>query len=294
MEDVVGGIDRRILLIGGRGWVGKALQEAAEAHGYSTLVTGSRDSVAGDRDLASTVERFRPTSMVFLAGVTPDRGQKLGEDCYQQCLSRTYAELDAVLSRYEFNHVTYVSSGIAGLQPDHDEPPFRDIYRRAKVAEEELVAALPASRAALTLRVFSLAGPYVRDPLRYALYDFIHQARSGRIAVTANKYVWRSYVGVLDLARVILKSAETGICGVRSTGGEPVELVDLAQRIAHLVNPAACVVAREGRLGIDYYVGDDVDWRNWCAEVGVKRAELSQQIRQSEMWLDHLRLSGQQ
>ena len=292
MEDVVGNADRRILLIGGRGWVGKALQEAAEARGYSTLVTGSRDSIAGDRDLASTVESFSPTSMVFLAGVTPDRGQQLGEEYYQQCLSRTHAELDAVLSRYEFKHLTYVSSGIAGLQPDQSDPPFRAMYQRAKVAEEKLVAALPASRTALTLRVFSLAGPYVRDPLRYALFDFIHQARSGRITVTANKFVWRSYVGVLDVARVILKSAETGISGVRSTGGEPVELADLAQRVAQLVNPAATVVAGEGRSGVDDYVGNDVDWRDWCEEVGVKGAELPQQILQSEMWLDQLGLAG--
>ena len=293
MEDVVTDTDRRILLVGGRGWVGKAVQKAAEARGYSTLATGSRDSIATNRDLASIVKDFSPTSLVFLAGVTPDRGPQLGEGGYHQALARTHAELQAVLSRYEFDHLTYLSSGIAGLHPLQVDQPFREMYRRAKVAEEDLIAALPATAAALTLRVYSLSGPYARDPLRYALFDFINQARLGRITVTANQLVRRSYVSVLDVAQVILKSAEMGISGVRSTGGEPVELADLAERVALVINPAASVVTDDSRSGMDDYVGDDVEWRSWCAEVGVSGAELPQQIRQSEMWLDQAGLAGQ-
>lgn len=288
MEDVVASADRRILLVGGGGWVGKALHDAAEARGYATMVTGSRDSIARDGAVALLVEAFNPTSLVFLAGVTPDRGPQLGKDGYQQSLARTYDELHAVLSRYEFNHVTYLSSGIAGVQAIQADSLFRDMYRRAKVAEEELVATLSADRAALTLRIFSLSGPYARDPLRYAIFDFIHQARSGHITVIANKFIWRSYVSVLDVAQVILRSVEMGISGVRCTGGEPLELADLAQQVALVVNPSATVVAGDNRFGVDDYVGDDIEWRRWCAKVGVSGADLPQQIRQSEMWLDQL------
>lgn len=289
---MVAAAERRVLLVGGRGWVGKAVQEAAQARGYSTLVTGSRESIATDLGLASVVKDFRPTSLVFLAGVTPDRGPFLGEDGYQQSLVRTQAELQAVLSRYEFDHVTYLSSGIASFHSVQVDQPFREMYRRAKVAEEELIAALPATAAALTFRVYSLSGPYARDPLRYALFDFIHQARSGRITVTANKFVRRSYVSVLDVAQVILRSSELGISGVRSSGGEPVELADLAQMVALVVNPEASVVAGDSRSGMDDYVGDDVAWRSWCTEVGVRGADLPQQIFQSEIWLDQIGLTG--
>ena len=285
MEDVVTDPDRRTLLVGGNGWVGSALQGAAEARGYTTMVTGSRDSIATDRDLASAVEAFSPTSLIFLAGVTPDRGPQLGNGGYQRSLERIYVELDAVLSMYDFDHVTYLSSGIAGLRPSQDDSTFREMYRKAKVKEEALVASLPLKRSALTTRIFSLTGPFVRDPLRYALFDFIHQARAGLITVTAKTLVRRSYVSVLDVAQVILGSAEMGISGVRSTGGEPLELAELAERVAQIVNPAASVVSAEGRSGVDDYVGEDLEWRKWCSEVGVTGAGLPQQISQSAQWL---------
>ena len=286
MEDVVTDSEGRTLLVGGHGWVGRALQEAAEARGCATMATGSHDSIATDRDLASAVEDFSPTSLIFLAGVTPDRGPQLGKGGYQRSLDRIYTELDAVLSMYEFDHITYLSSGIAGRPPSQVHSPFREMYRQAKVAEEALVDSHALSRTVLTMRIFSLSGPFARDPLRYALFDFIRQARTGLITVSANGLVWRSYVSVLDVARVILGSAEMGISGVRSTGGKSIELAELARRVAQVVNPAASVVSAERRSGVDSYVGDDLEWRKWCTEVGVTGAGLSEQISESARWLD--------
>jgi nucleoside-diphosphate-sugar epimerase len=235
------------------------------------------------------VRQFNPDTVVFLAGVTPDRGPDLGLDRYRQVLERVQQELHAVTTLEGINHLTYLSSGIAGMAIGSGGNKFREVYRLAKLTEENLVTSLSDSLVVHIVRIFSLTGPHARDPRRYAFFDLIEQCKAGRIELYSQNLVYRSYVSVTDLAAAILRSSVLGIGGVSFTGGEPLELADLANRIVETVNPQAEVIVRQYRQGIDDYVGPDLSWRQWCVDVGLAPQDLSEQISSSERWLESKR-----
>ena len=276
---------RRVLLIGGSGWIGTALQQVLAETNAEVLVTSSRESITGDDSVLSSVREFEPNAVVFLAGVTPDLGPSLGLDAYERALDRVTQELRAATRLVNLQHFTYLSSGIAGLAIATSRNPYREAYRRAKLDGEALAADLSASMAVSTIRVFSLSGPFARDPGRYALFDLISQAKMGRIELTSERLVYRSYVGVLDLARAIARSLAKGISGLYYTGGERIELESLAGRIASLVNPSALVVSPQDRAGVDDYTGPNADWLTWCDQLGFAPQGLPEQILASYGWL---------
>lgn len=276
---------RRILLIGGSGWIGTALRQVLAETNAEVLATSSRESLARDNSVLSNVREFEPDAVVFLAGVTPDLGPSLGLDAYGHALDRVTQELRAATKLVSLQHFTYLSSGIAGLEFATSRSPYREAYRRAKLNEEALAADLSASMAVNTIRVFSLSGPFARDPRRYAMFDLISQAKMGRIEITSDLLVYRSYVSVIDLARAISGSLVHGIAGLHCTGGERIELEPLAGRIASLVNPRAAVISQQERVGVDDYTGPNADWLLWCNQLGIAPQGLRDQVLTSYEWL---------
>ncbi len=278
--------DRRVLLVGGRGWIGRALTAALKETRTPTYVTSSADSIALDASVQQEIRSFAPDTAVFLAGMTPDRGPAMGPDRYKNSLDVITRELEAVASLPGLEHLTYLSSGIVGAGGGFGRNIFKEMYRLAKLNEEHLLMAMEGGPAALVVRVFSLSGPYARDPNPYAFYSLIEQCKAGRVKIEADCLVVRSYTSVVDLAEVVLRSAAIGIKGLKSTGGEPLELADLAARVSEVLNPSAEIIVREHRHGLDEYVGPDSQWRGWCEETGVVPIELSEQIVQTATWLN--------
>ncbi len=110
-----------------------------------------------------------------------------------------------------------------------------------KLAHEAGLRDWAARRGAalLTVRVFNVGGPYINPVERYALGDFIQALRrDGRIRVAADRGVFRSYVHVLELARVLfdqaLDQARPEIA-FDTCGREIVEMGDLARTVAEVV-----------------------------------------------------------
>jgi nucleoside-diphosphate-sugar epimerase len=173
--------------------------------------------------------------------------------------------LDAVLALAETGRtrrlVAFSSGAVSRLDVGS---PTRRAYAAMK-RDHEVAAADWARRtggAVLIPRIFNLGGPFINHTQAYALGDFILSlSRSGRIAVGAADPVFRSFVHVSEMARVILdmavdeaQSAEPFDVG----GAEVIELGALARAVGQaLGQPEPSIDRPEPGDGPgDWYVGD--------------------------------------
>ena len=275
--------------MGGSGWIGRALQQVLTSLHCHVL---SLDSTAASTDFSARSGRvyaFQPTIAIFVAGVTPDRGADMGAIAYSEALDRVTATLENVIHLPSLSRVCYASSGIVNVDRGTEPDPIRRRYRSAKLREEGLVQSSSAEGNPLIARVYSLSGAYVRYPDNYALFNFISQSRTGVISIRADSLVYRSYSSVMDLARVLVYSLASQRGGTFSTGGHPIELVELAHEVAATAAGPVRIEIPEQRTREDFYCGNDAQWRQWCAELGVIPKDLRNQITASIEWLERRR-----
>jgi nucleoside-diphosphate-sugar epimerase len=274
----------RCLVVGGSGWVGTAVTNSLTARSVPHLATGSSQPLSSRRTY-SDVQDFRADTLIFLGGVTPDRERILGLGQYESALASVSAELETALSLAHLERVCYLSSGIVQQHENDLRDAARRAYHQAKIREECLVHGLGARLESQIIRLYSLSGPHLRRPSNYAFHDLVSQGLKGSIDVRATRPTFRSYVSVTDLAEVIVESLAQRQTGLRVTGGEPIEMGDLAKRIAQLVSPGAEVRIPPRVDGSESYCGDEASWREWCDAVGVESRTLDQQILETAEWL---------
>jgi nucleoside-diphosphate-sugar epimerase len=210
-----------------------------------------------------------------------------------------YAEANAAIAQT-------VATAIAARRPRavvlassgavHDPRPQG--YAAIKRAEEEALrrAARGHGARALVLRIFSVSGPWIGAPQAYALSDLLLQAAAGGpLRIRSAAAVTRSYVAVEDLARLAAATlvAQDGPAEqvLDAAGEEPVEIGELARRVAVAIGAPGMLVERPpGPAGPpDLYVGDGAAMRALGSRLGVSFAGLDEQIRRTA---DALGLAG--
>jgi nucleoside-diphosphate-sugar epimerase len=167
-------------------------------------------------------------------------------------LSEVRRRNDAMLARVlalaetgDTRRLVLFSSG-AAERPDAGGTA-KQAYGRMKRDHEIEVAAWSArtGRPVLIPRIFSLGGPYINHIQAYALGDFILQAATrGRIAIGADAPVVRSFVHVLDAARVVLDMAIDQVQAAEPFDlclGRPTELQALAGAVATALGVAPII-----------------------------------------------------
>jgi hypothetical protein len=78
----------------------------------------------------------------------------------------------------------------------------------------------------------------------------------------------------------------SGWSGVIDSGGELIEIGDLAQRIVQLINPSATIQRQSQQTNaISTYASDNETWVTACNIVNVIPDSLENQIRQTASWL---------
>jgi len=292
-----------VAVVGASGWVGMALidQILAAKPDLSTerlRLFGSRPRslTIGGHDLALEPLLPSPTALgdgdwlVLHAGIIgADRVE--GGD-----LVEVRRRNDAMLERVfalaetgETRRLAFFSSG-AAARPDAGGPA-KQAYGRMKRDHEIETTAWSArtGREVMIPRIFSLGGPYINHTEAYALGDFILQcARRGRIAIGAEVPVVRSFVHVLDAARIVLDmavdDAEPGepfdICLGRAT-----ELGALAEAVAVALAVAPVVDRPPLAAGGDVYVGDGARFQAALSRRGETPASLSRIVGDTVAYL---------
>ena len=278
----------RIVILGASGWLGQSMLSILDNVNQSAVMAvGSRARVirVGNREWSietcslKRIRDFEPTVVLDFAGITPGagRGRALTEAVsLMRQLMETFYKVNQLPT---IRAALTVSSGAAVFSDD-------DWYGSLKREHEKASLSLRTpKRSAVVLRAYSLSGPFVRFPRHYALSDFILSAAQGHIKILADHRVWRRYVAVQDALRVSVKHALQGSSGIIETGGELVEMQELASIVTKVVNPGATVSRPSLRESETTYASDNQAWVAACRHVGLVPKDLPTQVRETAEWL---------
>jgi nucleoside-diphosphate-sugar epimerase len=280
--------DERILVTGASGWLGRSLLSkllpVVERGNLMTVASRDRDLlVDGHRVEIRTwtdedAEQFAPTHVVHLAYLTRDRMASLGADRYAAENTALTARVMKMLAWPSVRALVHTSSGAAlAVAP---EP-----YGLLKRDEERLFQDACSQRGitCVTCRVWSVSGPHVLEPGKYAFSDLIRQAQSGGdVVVRSSHRVYRRYVDAGELMDLALRLALADRSAVFDSGGEYVEVGELATLILDEIGTPKQRVRRGIVAGPDdEYAADDSAFLELAAQMGVELSSLRAQIRQT-------------
>lgn len=281
--------DDRVLITGASGWLGRTALDLIAPLGLPTLALASRArAIQVDHRIVqcrawddAEVAAFAPTVVIDCAFLTKGFAATMPLDDYVAINRALTDRLVYATLLPSVRLALTVSSGAAVHPHDaFDGPIGQNPYGYLKrEAEHRLMEAAARSGAVpVVARAWSISGAYVQDPQNFALGSMILAATEGAIRIIANRPVFRRYVLAEELLAVGIAEGGASPATIDS-GGELVEMSDLAQRIAAMVRPEA-VISR-GKVDpheVDRYHSNGEDWEIRCRKWGLHGASMENQI----------------
>lgn len=279
----------RILVTGASGWLGRTALDLLAGLGFPILALASRArpiSVGGvhidcrvwDAEL---VADFAPTIVLDCAFLTRDRVSDMPLREYVEVNRDLTERLVYAAQLPSVRLALTVSSGAAVYPYDAlDGPLEANPYGYLKrEAEHRLAIAMEScGTASVVARAWSISGAHVQKPHGYALGSMILGAQAGEIRIMARRPVFRRYVLAEELLALGLAEGSAGSSTIDS-GGELVEMAELAERVAAVVRPDAHITRGQvDPTDADRYHSDGTVWENLCAKWGLASASLADQI----------------
>ena len=279
----------RVLVTGASGWLGRTALDLLAPLGLPTLAVASRARIirVGDCEIECRVwedrevAAFAPTVVLDCAFLTRDRiaDMPLG---YYVAANRTLTERLVYATQLAGVRLALTISSGAAVYP-HDALDRRvehNPYGYLKREAEHRLAQAAAESGAVPVvaRAWSISGAHVQKPQGYALGSMILAAASGAIRITARHPVFRRYVLAEELLALGIAEGSVGPATIDS-GGELVEMAELAARIAAVVRPDAVISRDEADpREPDNYHSDGQDWEMRCQRWDLASASLGRQI----------------
>jgi nucleoside-diphosphate-sugar epimerase len=299
------GASSRVAIVGASGWVGMALADQ---------VLATRPDLAPDRLRLFGSARRDLHVRDRQALIEPmDNGPRLGDGDWlvlhaaiiggdrveggdqAEVRRRNDALLDRILALAETGQTRRLVAFSSGAvhRPEAGSSD-RQAYTTMKRDHEAAIAewGRRTERAVLIPRVFNLGGPFINHTEAYALGDFILAlARRERIAIGAADPVFRSFVHVSEMARVILDMAvdETQSAEPFDVGGaEVVELGGLARAVGGALGHADPAIDRPapGDGPGDWYVGDGRRYQSALFRRGERPTPLARIVADTVAYLE--------
>lgn len=282
---------QRILILGAGGWFGTTLLDELKVFPRaSVLALASRRRThqvnqrvwhlqTWDEYL---VRAFQPTVVANFAFLTRERFDAANPVSYIASNRALIAQFMTAASLPSVSIALTCSSGAATIVSADLNP-----YGRLKHEEEQAALALARSgRTVVVGRAWSVSGPHVRRPHAYAFSDLILQAATGEMFITAEQPTYRRYVDVGDFLHVCLGLATQMWSGVIDSGGELVEMRELAELIRQQINcrariSRATVTTHAARV----YASSNENWNEACVRFGAQPASLEQQVHMTAQGL---------
>jgi len=222
------------------------------------------------------VEDFAPTHVLGCAFLTKEKLSRMPVHEYRDINS-------TLIRRFEFasslpSCIGAISIGSGSVVADPDHP-----YSELKAFEESVTAGLVTdTRGAVSLRAFSVSGPYVQRVQDYAFSNLLAQGlvASSPISISARGEVWRRYSDVEECLKVSMQVLEPGRYRLLESGGPLVEIRELARLIGEELHAAVNIrSALEEPPSI--YASDNRSWESACNEANFTPSDLRAQIRKT-------------
>ena len=279
----------RVLVTGASGWLGRTALDLLAPLGLPTLAVASRARIirVGDCEIECRVwedrevAAFAPTVVLDCAFLTRDRVADMPLGDYVAA-NRTLTERLVYATQLAGVRLALTISSGAAVYP-HDALDRRvehNPYGYLKREAEHRLAQAAAESGAVPVvaRAWSISGAHVQKPQGYALGSMILAAASGAIRITARHPVFRRYVLAEELLALGIAEGSVGPATIDS-GGELVEMAELAARIAAVVRPDAVISRDEADpREPDNYHSDGQDWEMRCQRWDLASASLGRQI----------------
>ena len=290
-----------VAITGASGWIGRAMAHAAlEAFGPAPATRlrlfGSRPcpiDIAGRTLPVESLGRAAPLAqgewlVLHLAVAGADRAAD--PDGLRALNEAMLADALALAGTAQVRRLVGASSGAvyqAG-QGSREKQAYSDLKR-----DQETIVRAWAQKTGVPLllpRIFNVGGPYMTNPGNYALGSFIQQALAGGvIGIGARRPVLRSFVHVLELARVVFDLAldDAAPLAFDTAGPEVVEMADLAVAVGRALDLPSLEVSRPAldTADEDRYVGDGRLYQAALARMAARPVGLDQIIRDTATWL---------
>lgn len=296
--------DRRFLITGVTGWLGRALLEmlsrvfgpelaervilcGSRAQSIAILPGQNLPVVPLSEGLALLGDR--PVWVFHFAFLTKDRVGCMSEQDY---ISRNRDVSDIVADIVGSPQVDGVMLASSGAVHDHLSSTHRDrdanVYGMLKAEDEKRYGEICANRGVrfIAPRIFNISGPHINKFDAYALSAIIVDAlRGGPIRLRASRYVYRSYFYIGDLLELAMcclldRGPDLFTPTFDTAGDETVEIGELALRICQVLNrPGALVIRPElDSSPDDRYVGNPSTIRAMLHQYGIGLLPLDRQI----------------
>jgi nucleoside-diphosphate-sugar epimerase len=279
----------RVLVTGATGWLGRTALDLLAPLGLPTLALASQARsirVAGcEVECRAWNEQevavFAPTVVLDCAFLTRGRVAEMPLDEYV-ATNRTLTERLVYATQLPSVRLALTVSSGAAVHP-HDaldaaigDNPYGYLKREAEYRLAE--AAAKSGAVPVVARAWSISGAHVQEPQGYALGSMIRDADAGAIRIMARRPVFRRYVLAEELLAVGIAEGGVGRATIDS-GGELVEMAELAARIAAVVSPDAVITRGEvDPRDPDRYHSDGQDWDRCCQKWGFAGVPLDGQI----------------
>jgi nucleoside-diphosphate-sugar epimerase len=287
----------KVLIVGASGWFGQTATAMLEILEIPTLLIGSNAremEIAGKkRDIQvwnfEKIVEFGPTIVIDCAYLTREMVGSKGIDAYIEVNRQLLQQIVDLRALETLRLVISFSSGAAEIYRSRSDEKSIDIdpYGFLKVEQEEVLQSeFKASKADLVIaRVWNTSGSLVTKINGFAFSDLIHQALNGHINVSSNFMVWRRYCMIEEVIAIALNGSQ-GSERVFDTGGQLIEIRDLAKLIQEIVNPQANLVLPSAKTGqTSNYFSDGKSWDNWCQSLNFEQIPLEEQIKQVSGWM---------
>lgn len=274
----------RALIFGPAGWFGRTALELSADSGCRLHLVGSfsrQISVNGrvhqvhEWDEAA-IRRFAPDLVLDFAYLTRNWVATLGPEEYERRNKVLTARLMKSVSLGSVDSVLSISSG-ATLKNS------LDLYGRGKLELEHKLRecrSLKEFNLAI-LRTWSVTGGFVQAPELYAFSSMISDAlKNGVIKVESESLVFRRYCAVEELLAVGLHLLSGNQDTLIDSGGERIEMLDLAMRVSHKIPGTKVVVSHPQRVEqlSASYESNNLSWAK-CSDLhGLDALEIDSQI----------------
>lgn len=227
----------------------------------------------------------RPTILFHLAFLTKDRAEAMDETSYRTANRGLSQIVLDNLDRIGAKCVFVASSGAARFADDPAKPGAMRLYGELKRDDEDAFAAwaeASGNRAIIT-RIFNISGPHGNKLQSYAMSALMIEAMAKRpVAVRAPHRVLRGYVAIRELMSLVISLLLDPAPGVIrfDTGGQPMELAEVADAIAALTGREA-VRAPLTSDAEDSYVGEATVYDRLLTEHEIAAVSFAQQLEET-------------
>jgi nucleoside-diphosphate-sugar epimerase len=282
--------DDRVLVTGAGGWFGRTAIAMTRKSGLTLLATGSKDQqieIDGqDQSVQAQsleiIAAFKPTVVIDTAFVTRERLPILGHKTYIETNQKLIDQSLAIAALPSVRKYIGFSSGATMHLAGHasfslEENPYAAQKRIYESKIFEIARALDCDIS--VARVWSVTGSYCTKPQAFAFTDLISQARLGLIEIKAKHLVYRRYCALEDVLALAMLPSAPGGNPIFNSGGDLIELGELAKIVVDLVNPNAEIHRQiDPQVTPDDYHSDSGDWGELVQSAELARDSISEQV----------------